>query len=109
MTTPNPTASNPTGPQTFMVVGTFHPDTDFAALQAVLPAEEKQIEVLRAAGKLGAVHVSLARLTAFAEVIAADEEDVAATVATLPLSRFVDIDIYPTPAVGPRTRPEVVS
>jgi hypothetical protein len=104
MTTPNPTA-----PQTFMVVGTFRADTDLAALQALLPAEEKQVEVLRAAGKLGAVRLSLARSTAFVEVIAADEEDVAATVATLPLSRFVDIDIYPTPAVGPRTRPEVVS
>jgi hypothetical protein len=104
MTTPNPTA-----PQTVMVVGTFRADTDLAALQALLPAEEKQVEVLRAAGKLGAVRLSLARSTAFVEVIAADEEDVAATVATLPLSRFVDIDIYPTPAVGPRTRPEVVS
>jgi hypothetical protein len=32
------TTSNPTAPQTFMVVATFHPDTDFAALQALLPA-----------------------------------------------------------------------
>jgi muconolactone delta-isomerase len=103
------TAPHRTAPQTFMVVGTFHADTDPAALQALLPAEEKQVEVLRAAGKLGAVHLSLARSTAFVEIIAADEEDVAATVATLPLSRFVDIDIYPTPAAGPRTRPEVVS
>ena len=106
MTAPIPTAPNSTAPQTFMVVGTFPADTDFAALQAVLPAEEKQVEVLRAAGKLGAVRVSLARSTVFAEVIAADEEDAATTIATLPLSRFVDIDIYPTPAVGPR--PEVV-
>jgi hypothetical protein len=104
------TTSNPTAPQTFMVVATFHPDTDFDALQALLPAEEQQIEVLRSAGRVGAVHVSPARLTAFAEVIAADEEDAAATAATLPLSRFFDVEVYPTSSTGQRTpRPEVVS
>jgi hypothetical protein len=105
MTTPNSTA-----PQTFMVVATFHADTDLAALQALLPAEEKQIEVLRSAGRVGAVHVSIARSTAFAEVMAADEEDAAATAATLPLSRFFDVEVYPTSSTGPRTtRPEVLS
>ena len=84
------------GPQPFMVVATFHPDADFAALQEILPDEERQIALLRSQGRMGAVHMSFARRTAFAEILATDEKDVAETVATLPLSRFVDIDVYPT-------------
>ena len=95
--------STPTLPalQTFMVVATFRADTDVAALRAVLPDEERQIALLRSEGRLGAVHVSLARMTAFAEILAADEEHAVETARTLPLSAFCDMDVYPTPPPGP--------
>jgi muconolactone delta-isomerase len=90
MTTPDHTVPRP-----FMVVATVRAGTDFAALAALMPAERSQIAALRAQGRLGAVHFSSARLTAFAEVTAIDEEQVGQTIATLPFSRFFDTDVYP--------------
>jgi muconolactone delta-isomerase len=50
---------------------------------------------------MGFDHISIARRTAFVEVVATDEEAVGETMATLPLFKFFDIDIYPTVRPGP--------
>ncbi|MEV4148763.1 muconolactone Delta-isomerase family protein [Amycolatopsis sp. NPDC049691] len=81
---------------TFMVFATLREDTDFAEFAALREDEQKQLEVLRAEGRIGAHYVSPARRATFLEVIAADEAHVAETLATLPFARFFDTDVYPT-------------
>jgi muconolactone delta-isomerase len=81
---------------TFMVVAILRDDTDFAEFAALRESEHEQLEVLRAAGKIGAHYVSPARRASFVEVIAADEGEVAQTLATLPFARFFEADVYPT-------------
>jgi hypothetical protein len=51
---------------------------------------------LRSAGKVGAHYVSPSRGATFLEIIAADENQVAATLATLPFAQLFDTDVYPT-------------
>ena len=86
----------PVGAQTFMVVGTLRAGTDPAALSASRDDEQKQLDVLRSAGKVGAHYVSPARRATFIEIVAADEGEVSQTLKTLPFARFFDIDVYPT-------------
>ncbi|MFC9426617.1 hypothetical protein [Streptomyces sp. NPDC056987] len=90
-TTPNPAVA-----QTFMVFATLRDDTDLAEFAALRDDEQKQLEVLRLEGRIGAHHVSPARRATFIEVVAADEKHVAETLATLPFARFFDADVYPT-------------
>jgi muconolactone delta-isomerase len=88
--------------ETFVVVGTIRDDTNLADLAALRADEQKQLEVLQAAGKIGAHHVAAARRTVFLEVMATEEEQVRQTLATLPFYRFFDLDIYSTAApAGP--------
>jgi muconolactone delta-isomerase len=89
------TTSNP-GARTFMVVGTLRADTDLAEFNALRDDEQKQLEVLRSDGKVGAHYVSPARWATFIEIIAADEKEAAETLETLPFARFFDADVYPT-------------
>jgi hypothetical protein len=91
-----PTSSGSVGAQTFMVVATLRADTDFAAFNALRDDEQKQLDALRADGKVGAHYISPARGATFLEVVAADEEGVAATLDTLPFARFFDAEVYPT-------------
>jgi hypothetical protein len=90
------TTSSPTGAQTFMVVAKLRADTDFAEFNALRDDEQRQLEVLRLEGRVGAHYVSPARRATFIEVIAVDEKKVAETLATLPFARFFDVDVYPT-------------
>jgi len=90
------TTPSPTGAQTFMVLGTLRADTDFAEFNALRDDEHKQLDVLRADGKVGAHYVSPARGATFIEIIAADEKEAAQTLETLPFARFFEADVYPT-------------
>ncbi|KAA2260662.1 hypothetical protein F0L68_19895 [Solihabitans fulvus] len=94
--TPNPAAA-----PTFMVFATLRDDTDFTEFAALRDDEQKQLEVLRSDGRIGAHYVSPARRATFLEVIAADEKQVAETLATLPFARFFDVDVYPTTPPDP--------
>ena len=71
-TTPNPDAA-----QTFMVVGIIRADTNFAEFNALRDDEQRQLEVLRSDGRIGAHYVSPARRATFIEVIATDEKQIA--------------------------------
>ncbi|MDT8911339.1 muconolactone Delta-isomerase family protein [Amycolatopsis sp. PS_44_ISF1] len=82
--------------QTFMVAAVLREDADLAEFAALRGEEEKQLERLRAEGRIGAHYVSPARRATFVEVIAADVPQVEATLATLPFARFFEADIYPT-------------
>ncbi|SEF24451.1 Muconolactone delta-isomerase [Amycolatopsis pretoriensis] len=79
----------------FMVFATLRDDTDPAEFATLREDEHHQLEALRTAGRIGAHYVSTARRATFVEVFAADEEQAAATLATLPFARFFDADIYP--------------
>jgi muconolactone delta-isomerase len=96
MSTPD-TAATPT----FMVFATLRDDTDFAEFAALREDEQKQLEVLRSEGRIGAHYVSPARRATFVEVVAADEAEVAETLATLPFARFFDAEVYPTTPPDP--------
>ena len=87
---------DPVAAQTFMVVATIRDDTNFTEFVALRDDEHKQLEVLRTDGRIGAHYVSPARRATFLEVIAADEKQVAETLATLPFARFFNVDVYPT-------------
>ncbi len=86
---------------TFMVIAGFSPDTDLPLMNAVVAEEVAQVQLLRADGRMGAVHVSPAKGRVFLEVLAESEDDARATVETLPMAKWWDIEIYPT--VGPPT------
>ncbi|WP_284743873.1 muconolactone Delta-isomerase family protein [Amycolatopsis sp. RTGN1] len=95
-----PTRTTAAAP-TFMVVATLRDDTDLTEFAALRDDEQKQLEVLRSAGRIGAHYISPARRATFVEVIAADEKQVAETLATLPFARFFDADVYPTTPPDP--------
>jgi hypothetical protein len=90
------TTSGPAGAQTFMVVGTLRADTNLAEFNALRDDEQKQLEVLRSDGRIGAHYISPARQATFIEIIAADEKEAAETLETLPFARFFAADVYPT-------------
>jgi muconolactone delta-isomerase len=92
---------NTTATPTFMVVATLRDDTDLAEFAALRDDEQKQLEVLRSAGLVGAHYVSPARRATFVEVVADDEEQVTKTLATLPFARFFDAEVYPTTPPDP--------
>lgn len=83
---------------TFLVIATFSPETDLPQMNAVIADEVAQVEALRAAGRLGAVHLSPVRGAVFLEVLAEDQDAARSTVETLPMAPWWEIDIYPTVA-----------
>lgn len=89
------TTLDPAAAETFVVVATIRDDTDLADLAALGADEARQLEGLQSEGRIGAHHVAPTRRTVFLEVMAADEEHVAATLATLPFNKFFDVDVYP--------------
>jgi muconolactone delta-isomerase len=87
---------------TFMVVCTFKPETVMDDVFAVVAEEQAQIRELEAEGRIGAIHLSMARRTVFLEIFATDADSAEQTVRTLPMSKWWDLDLYPTaPPVNP--------
>ena len=81
-----------------MVIAGFKTGTDMSAVMAVVQEERAQVQVLAGEGRIGSIHLSLARQTVFIEIFAADEASAEATVMTLPMSKWWTLDIYPTAA-----------
>lgn len=84
---------------TFIAVASFSPETDLPLMSAVIGEEVALVRVLIAEGRLKAVHVSPTRGRVFLEVIAESEQEARATVESLPMAQWWDIDVYPT--MGP--------
>jgi len=78
----------------FIVICTFKPDTEMTEVFAVVAEEMAQVKALEAEGRLGSVHLSLARGTVFIEVFALDEILAIETVASLPMAKWWDLDVY---------------
>ena len=90
----------------FMVVATFKPGTDMADVMAVVPQEQARVAELQAEGKIGALYLATAaRQTVFLEAFADSADDALATVTTLPMAAWWDLDVYPLnpPAGTPAT------
>ena len=83
---------------TFIAVASFSPETDLPLMTAVIDEEVAQVRVLTEEGRLKAVHVSPTRGRVFLEVVAAGEDEARATVETLPMAQWWEIDVYPTMA-----------
>lgn len=80
----------------FMVVCTFKAGTDMAQVMAVVAEEQAKVAELKAGGSIGAVYLStIERDTVFLEVFADGLDAARATVESLPMARWWDLDIYP--------------
>ena len=82
----------------FMVVCTFKDDTEMEQVFAVVAEEQAQVRVLESEGRIGSIDLSLARGTVFIEIFAESPEHAAATVGTLPMARWWDLDVFPLAA-----------
>lgn len=79
-----------------MVVATFKPGTDIADVMAVVPQEQARVADLQSEGKMGAVYLATAaRQTVFLETFADSSDAALATVETLPMAAWWDLDVYP--------------
>ncbi len=78
-----------------MVVCTFKDGTAMDEVFSVIAEEKAQVEVLTAAGQLGAIHLSMGRATVFIETFAADDDEAASNVRTLPMSKWWNLDVHP--------------
>ena len=86
----------------FMVVATFKEGTVMDEVFAVVAEEQAQVAALAADGRLGTVQLSLARGTVFIETFADDADAAKATVETLPMAKWWDLDVFPlAPPVVP--------
>lgn len=79
----------------FLVMARFRPGTEMHEVYAVVEEEKAQALALRDQGRVGAIHISSPRQTVFIETFADDEAGAQATVETLPMSRWWDLDVFP--------------
>ena len=85
---------------TQMVISTFTEDTDMKDVFAVVDQEQRRVAELVAEGRLGSIHLSLTRGTVFIETFAPNENNALATVGSLPMARWWDLDVFPVAAPG---------
>ena len=80
----------------FMVVSTFKPGTEMAEVMSVVAEEQAKVAELKAAGTIGALYLSTAtRGTVFIEIFADDADAAGIAVASLPMAKWWDIDVFP--------------
>lgn len=82
----------------FMIVCTFLDGTDMAEVFGGVAEEQAAVAALVAEGRIGTVQLALARGTVFLQVFAEDEHEAAATVRSLPMATWWDIDAFPIAA-----------
>ena len=80
---------------TFIVKCTFKEGTDMAEVFAVVAEEQVHAAALLAEGRVGSIYLSLERGTVFIETFAEDPEEVVATIITLPMAVWWDLDVFP--------------
>ncbi|MSZ89742.1 MAG: hypothetical protein F2585_10410 [Actinobacteria bacterium] len=84
--------------ETFMVICTFKPDTIMDEVFAVVAEEQAQVAALEDEGRVGAIDLSLARGTVFIKTFAESPDEAAATIETLPMAKWWDLDVFPIAA-----------
>ncbi len=83
---------------TFMAVCTFKEGTVMSEVFAVVAEEQAQVKVLEAEGRVGSIDLSLARGTVFIKTFADGSDQAAATIGTLPMAKWWNIDVFPLAA-----------
>ncbi len=84
--------------EAFMVVCRFKAGTEMDEVFAVVAEEQARAAELEAESRVGAIRLSLARGTVFIETFAADADEASATIHTLPMARWWDLDVFPLAA-----------
>ena len=85
----------------FMVVCTFKPGTEMSDVYSVVAEEQAKAAELQVAGKIGAIHLAtISRGTVFIETFAENLEEATATIQSLPMAIWWDIDVFPLSAPG---------
>lgn len=85
----------------YMVVCTFKEGTVMSDVHGVIAEEQAAAAALRAAGRIGSIYLAtISRGTVFIETFATSVEDAAATVQSLPMAVWWDIDVFPLSAPG---------
>lgn len=79
-----------------MVVATFRTGTSMEEVLTVVAEEQAKVAELQAAGTIGEIRLATAsRQTVFLEVFGSSPEEVDASVRTLPMAKWWDLDIFP--------------
>ena len=81
-----------------MVVCTFRAGTDMREVFAVVAKEQAAVAALTAQGRLGDIRLSLARGTVFITAFGDDADGAAATVRSLPMAAWWDLEVFPIAA-----------
>ena len=85
----------------FMVVCTFKQGTEMKDVYSVVAEEQAKAAELQDAGKIGAIHLAtISRGTVFIETFAENLEGATATIQSLPMAVWWDIDVFPLSAPG---------
>ena len=79
---------------TFMVTCTFREGTDMTEVFATVEEEQAQAAALAAEGRVGSIYLAIARGTVFIETFAEDPQEAVATVKTLPMAAWWDLDVF---------------
>ena len=82
----------------FMVICTFKEGTVMSDVFAVVAEEQAQVSRLEAEGRVGTIQLSLARGTVFIETFADDAAGATATVESLPMAKWWNLDVFPIAA-----------
>ena len=84
-----------------MVVCTFKPGTEMSDVYSIVAEEQAKAAELQAAGKIGAIHLAtISRGTVFIETFAENLEEATATIQSLPMAIWWEIDVFPLSAPG---------
>ncbi len=84
----------------YMVVATFKPGTHMPDVFAMVPEEQAQAAALTDAGKIGQIFLATAQGKVFIYGFGESDEDMQATIESLPMSKFWDLEIYPIAQPG---------
>lgn len=88
--------------KSFMVMAIFRPGTNMDDVLPQVGAERARVAELESEGKLAAVYLAnTERQTVFLVVNADTVEEATATVATLPMSAWWDLEVFPLNAPAP--------
>lgn len=82
----------------FMVLCTFKPGTVMSEVFAVVAEEQAAVAALTEQGRLGRVRLSLAKGTVFIETFADSTDAALGAVASLPMAKWWDIEVFPIAA-----------
>lgn len=89
----------------FVAICTFNDGTDMSEVFVVVHQERARVAELSEQGRVGAIHLCMERGTIFIETFANDLVAAEATIRTLPMSAWWDIDLFPVVPPPVDTRP----